>query len=212
MSNLADRDAIEIGGGDDLISSSQLGNLDISNIASLPINVYSALAQESNGFVVGERKDSYVAGFQKQTDDFRIGGFVNTEGEASLVGEFKHASANEDFYFSTSAELSTNSDNNHFKANIGGYKDVGDFKFSGKAGVGAFGSNPNLHTIIAGEAEYDLSDSGMTTAFASATARFGGHDQIDFKTGIRHGIFEAGIKHDNVSHDTQGFVGLTKSF
>lgn len=203
---------VEIGGGDRLISTSQLGNLELSNVAALPNNILSRFEQRSEGFVLGARNDEYTVGFQQEKENHRFGGFVNSEGEVSVVGEFQHASANDGFRFSTSAELSTNSDNNHIKANIGGYKEVNDFKFSGKAGVGAFGSNPDLQAVIAGEMEYSLTDNGMTRTFTSATARFGDHDQIDFKTGIRHGMFEAGIKHDNVSHDTQGFVGFVKSF
>jgi len=209
---LADADAIEIGGGDTLISTSQLESLSFSNPAGSSLNLYSAMNGESNGFVVGERKGEYTGGFQKQAENYRFGGFVNSEGDVSVVGEFKHVSANESFYFGVSTELSTNADNNHVKASIGGYKEIDDFKFSGKAGVAAFGSNPDLQAVIAGEMEYSLTNNGMTRTFASATARLGDHDQIDSKIGIRHGMFEAGIKHDNVSHDTQGFVGFVKSF
>ncbi len=203
---------VDIGGGDTLIPVSGITSVGtVRTLSAQALGISTNEEAANNGLVAGNRNGDGSFGFQKQTETFRAGAFINTDGDVSAVGEFKRVGENG--YVSGAAELSTDPSNNKLVLNVG---KEGSFNESttywARAGVGAFGSNPELQAVIAGEVEHGLTENGMTTLFANATITYDDHDKIDFKTGVRHGIFEAGVEHDTISHDTQGFVGFTKDF
>ena len=207
------------------LGSDRQGRLNTESLGGFSKSVFEATQDNRSGVVIGANNLS----FQRLTDKSYVSAYFNNNGDASLTGQFNYSkeytqgiSGINQFdiselentgtaYISGSAEISTNANNNHIMINAGLDRTHEGTRYQAKAGVGAFGSDLKVKALAAGDIEHSLNESGMTRVFVNASMKYDdGHKEIDFKTGVRHGVLEAGVQHDAITHETKALIGFTK--